>query len=530
MSHFCRILLILAIGAWITLFISAYAYAADKYCVDNIAFSTQMPQTTLKPSWQKEVFPRYFRQPKEGEYPVVYDVFNVEGEDGKLQGGGKALWFFNAENKINGPYIPEFRVSGDMLSNASGDIVFVGSKKAQDIEGYEKRIFHVPYGQEPQPISTSAQEQLKWPQKIFFSNVLKGFLVNSSDHTGYGLVKFRTSLLRDEKVIPLQDTALQMVQDMPQYGITAILGFRDLSFLDQDLNLTHVTKLNPGDDYGGWFGIDEMTEPDWLYVRGAQYDHMIHLSKEAGKWIADKKIRIWPPETGKKGWFERFLGYSMDMKGEQIKRDELTDIVKAGACRKFSKALGRMIFCDEMQELTPSGLSSIPKGSAPWEGYDGDINKLKVAVLRDQDGHLYAYDGTQIHRIKGQKVRRGLVVNIANGRAFYNSLDGSYELRGDTAENLEAIPLKHNLPENSNMFFLRPFSMPNNDIFLFHRNGIYSLDNDKLVEFWIPPDNRRIDVTGHTAPIWIQAPKAILFTTRINVTGKPEILRFSICP
>gem|GEM_PF-6148163 len=530
MSYFQRILPILSILACVAFFISQQAYAADKYCVKKIPFSKQIPKTTLKPASQKEILPRYSRQFKDGAYPIVFDSFNIEVEDGTIQGGGKAFWLFNEAKALNGPYIPDYRVSGDMLENAAGDIYFVGYKKSQELVGYEKRIFHMTRSKGPQPISLDAEEQLKWPQEIFYSALLDGFLVNSSDHTGYGVTKYRTSLLRDGKVIPLQETPVKLAQDLSKYGITALFGFGHMSVVDQDLNVTRVTNLNFGDDYGAVSGIHEMSDPGWLYVTGGQYDHILHMFQEDGRWVVDKKIRIWPPEVNEEGWFEKLLRYLMDMKGDQIKREGLTDIVTAGKCRIFSKALGRFILCEQMEEWRPDGFSRIPKGSSPWERYAGGIEKLKVGVLRDQEGHLYAYDGAKIHRMQGSTVRRGLIVNLANGRVFYNSLDGSYELQGDTAESLKVVPIEHDLPKNSDLMFLRPVAIPNGDLFFFTRKGIFLLKDKRLVAFWTPPEGAQLNITGAMTPIWVQSPEMVIFSTSIQVAGEKEILSFSACP
>jgi len=530
MPHFQRILPTLSVLACVVFFTAPQAYAADKYCVEQIPFSTQMPQTTLKPASQKEILPRYSRQFKDGAYPVVFDSFNIEAEDGTTQGGGKAFWLFNEDKALNGPYIPDYRVSGDMLANAAGDIYFIGQKKAQDMEGYEKRIFHMTGSKGPQPISPAAEEQLKWSQEIFYSALLDGFFVNSSDHAGYGVTKFRTSLLRDGKVIPLQDAPVKLAKDLPQYGIVALFGHDHMSIVDQDLNVTHVTKLNFGDDYGGVSDIHEMSDRGWFYVTGGQYDHFIHMAQEAGKWAVDKKIMIWPPEVNEEGWFEKLLRYLLDMKGDQIKRDGLTDIVTAGKCRIFSKALGRFILCDPMEEWRPDGFHRLPKGSSPWERYDGDIEKLKVAVLRDREGTLYAYDGTKIHRMEGAKVRRGLIISLDNGRVFYNSLDGNYEIQGNTVESLKVVPIEHDLPKSSDLMFLKPIAMPNGDLFFFTRKGIFLLKDNHLVEFWAPPEGARLNITGAMTPIWVQSPQMVIFSTSVEVAGRKEILSFSACP
>ena len=303
-----------------------------------------------------------------------------------------------------------------------------------------------------------------------------------------------------------------------------------MSVVDQDLNVNQVTKLNFGDDYGSVSDIHEMSDRGWFYVAGGQYDHFIHMVQKAGKWSVDKKIRIWPPEVNEEGWFEKRLRYLLDMKGDQIKRDGLTDIVTAGKCRIFSKALGRFILCDPMEEWRPDGFQHLPEGSGPWERYDGGIEKLKVAVLRDREGTLYAYDGTKIHRMEGAKVRRGLIASLDNGRVFYNSRDGNYEIQGNTVESLKVVPIEHDLPKNSDLMFLTPVAMAGGDIFFFTRKGIFLLKDNHLVAFWIPPEGAQLDITGAMTPLWVQSPEMVIFSTSVEVAGEKEILSFSACP
>jgi hypothetical protein len=57
------------------------------------------------------------------------------------------------------------------------------------------------------------------------------------------------------------------------------------------------------------------------------------------------------------GLLDTILRSLLGVNRNQMERDGLTEIIRTGTCRKFSKATGRMIFCDKMLELRNGKLS-----------------------------------------------------------------------------------------------------------------------------------------------------------------------------
>jgi hypothetical protein len=339
--------------------------------------------------------------------------------------------------------------------------------------------------------------------------MLNGFLVSSSVPREGNSSTSRSGLLRAGEVTPIGEGSINFAADLPRLGVAAILGSSQLSFVDGEGRTEEVSRLNSGDDYNGWEAFNETSDEGWLYADGAQYDHAVRVDRTAGTWQATSIVRI----SDEAGLLEAVMRMLIGMDRDQMERDRLTKIIRVGPCRKFSKAVGRMIFCDRMQELRAGELSSIGGGTIQLTHFLGDLGHLGLAIFRGADAHLYSYNGETLRLIPGETVDRGIVHDLpAVGRAFLSTRAALFEMRGD-AEALEVVKLE--IPEAGDFFFTPLQVLPGGSgTIAFTRQGIYRVDGTTLSPLWNSGKEGPIDTTGHTVPVDVKGWNGILFTTR----------------
>jgi len=169
------------------------------------------------------------------------------------------------------------------------------------------------------------------------------------------------------------DTHSEFTKPIPSLSVIAKLTFSELIFTHSDGRGYTVTHLNSGDDYNGWDGIYEL-ENNWLYIAGAQYNHVIHLSQNLeGEWKADQIIRI----NQSLGYAERILRWVIDMDQDQIKRGGLSSILYVDSYPRYSKALKKLFYPEEGVELKNGKMVSAGLGDSFT--YIDDIPRLKIA-------------------------------------------------------------------------------------------------------------------------------------------------------
>lgn len=307
-------------------------------------------------------------------------------------------------------------------------------------------------------------------------------------------------------------------KDLPSFSVSATLDRDQLSFVKQDGQSYPVTKLNSGDDYNGWDAIYEL-EDHWLYIAGAQYNHVLHFYlNPRQQWVVDQIIRTQQEE----GIVERLANFAFGWDTVQIRRDNLTSIKRISGNIVYSPALQRLFIPTTMQEF--KGGDFTPFGNVKAKTYVGDIPRLKIAFLKADDGQLYSYDGVQLKpvingRVKPFLLRRdvfeqGLLHDAPTlNRSFYAIRAGVYELvkKLDTYE-LKPIPLPADTGED--LFFTHFIPTPDGkDIAILTRGNIILLSSlEGIYPRSIP--NQQINITGSDElPALIPSLKGILFST-----------------
>ena len=306
-------------------------------------------------------------------------------------------------------------------------------------------------------------------------------------------------------------------QYLPTYAATAELGRSQLTFTDLNGKPYSVSRLNSGDDYNGWDAIYELKD-DWIYVVGAQYNHTIHLKRNAQQqWQADKIIRLKENES----IGERLAGFALGMDAEQIKRDNLTAIIRVDGHAVYSEALNKLFYPKSSTEFKNGKLVEFGGGVA--KTYVSDIQRLKTAFFKSDDGQLYSYNDEGFKPVANGKVEpffvgeerleAGLVHDIPEmNRSFYAIRSAIYELikKSDSYE-LRKITLPRNVGE---LLFTHFIPTPDNeDIAIFTRGDIFLLSSlEEIFPRSIP--NKQINTTGSDVlPALIPELQGILFST-----------------
>ena len=164
-----------------------------------------------------------------------------------------------------------------------------------------------------------------------------------------------------------------------------------------------MTSLNSGDDYNGWEALHETRDEGWLYIDGVEYDHAVRVER-AGVAGGRRAVRTRP--RIRNSWARRCGGH-WEWTQSQIERDGLTAILRVERCRRFSKAIKRLILCRSMKELRDGQFYPISAGSVTLTHYLGDADHLGLAIFRGPDAHLYSYDGEVLRLVAGETTDGG---------------------------------------------------------------------------------------------------------------------------
>jgi hypothetical protein len=487
----------------------------------------------------KEVFPDYVKRQPSAPYPLVHSLYPLAQRNGARE-NRTPVWSFGPDaRELVGPHDTGFILKtdprGGFAADDKGVLLMIGGRSSDSTgiaafgspQRWHTSLFTQGNGSAPQPLATSLQEALDYPRAVFWSRILDGFVISS--WRGGPVLESRTSVLRGGQVKPLmQEQGADLVEDLPRFGVAALLFSRTLAFVDREERVMEVTRLNSGDDYSGWEELYETRDDGWLYVRGVQYDHAVRVDKEDDQWRATSIVRVIEDD----GRFNGFMRAVLGMPNEQMRRDGLAKIFSAGTCRRFSTAVRRMIFCNAadgvMREMRAGDLVDIEGHGKRLTDFLGDADRLGVALFRDWTGRVHAYDGERLHAVAGATLgSRGLVHDLSRaGRTFVATFGGVFEVKGSATDKLEIVQL--DVPQSRDYFFTRFVEAGDGNVFAFLRDGIYLVGSGQLERRWAA--NEPIDITGHTIPTDVPGWGGTLFTTRAKIEGGPRFHLLSSCP
>jgi hypothetical protein len=485
-----------------------------------------------------DVLPDYVKRQPRARYPLVHDVYSAAQANGRRENRTPVWALGTSARGLVGPYETGFTLNtdprGGFAANDAGVLLMIGGRYSDtagiamvgSAQRWQSTLFTQVNGSPPQPLPVSLEDALADPRAVFWSRILDGFVISSQQ--GGPVVTLRTSVVRGDQVKPLREGRdAHLVEDLPGLGVAALLDASSLAFVDRDDRVTDVARLNSGDDYNGWDEIYETRDAGWLYVRGAQYDHAVHVDRAADRWRATRIVRVVEDD----GRFNGFMRTLLGMPGEQMRRDGLAGIGRAGTCRRFSAAVKRMIFCDAadgvMREMRAGDLVGIQGNGARLTDFLGDAERLGVALFRDWMGRVHAYDGERLHAVVGASVSsRGFVHDLKRaGRTFVATFGGIFEITGSAPDKLQIVPIK--APQSRDYFFARFVDAADGTAFALLREGVYRVGGEQLDPFWA---GEPIDTTGHTIPTEVPGWGGTLFTTRTRGEGAPSFHLLASCP
>jgi len=191
-----------------------------------------------------------------------------------------------------------------------------------------------------------------------------------------------TYLLKGDALaeMPGEDIRLSVVTDLPGLGVTALLGGRSLIIVTPQHEATKVTDLNHG-HFGNFNAIYETRDKGWLYVVGDHYDNAVHVEQADGRWRATAVVQI----VEDNGMWDRFIRWLLGINSDEMQRDKLTTILRAGDCRRYSTAARRMFQCGHSaltsnvtHELRAGEITPLPGGLTTFLG---DADSLGLALI-----------------------------------------------------------------------------------------------------------------------------------------------------
>jgi hypothetical protein len=289
----------------------------------------------------------------------------------------------------------------------TGRALIIGGRYATDGAGIisygsdgraaQTRLFEQRPNAAPRLLDDEIQRAVEWPRAVFWSDLLNGFLISSwtQPPSQIGVVKPRSTLLRADSISPIDERGIELAADLPSLVVVAVLDFNALRFIQPSGSAAWVAPLNSGDDVSGWEALYELREDGWLYVEGAEYDHALHVEKIEGKWQATSIVRIVGDGRSVSGALMWLFGGESDRR----KLWHLSRIIHTGPCRRYSRAIRQMIFCDEMYELQGGKLTPIGDGDIELTAFVGDDEQRGLALFRSADGSLLGYDGDTLRPI-----------------------------------------------------------------------------------------------------------------------------------
>jgi hypothetical protein len=530
MKTLIRYLLIL-----ITLGLDTGAANADgsSLCVRSIPIQTRKDGPakaagTIVSRPNQTIAPSAVDLPALGQFPLIYDAFTEQLSDGKLR-NRTFFWLFTPNGELLGPYDLDDRqirskVSvnsiGMSAADANGRILFLVGSYDETGSGplrYQP-IYHQDWGQRPLPFRPDLQETLGEPGAIFWSDLQHAFLVQSrGTDSGTGDVTFKTNVIKGQSVKVLAGYDLDFAADLPTLGVTALLGFSRLAFLDRTGVPTSLGAIKSGSEGDNWTGIYETRDPGWLYIDGDEYDHAVQVERTDSAWRMVSLIRL----VNDEGILDRYKDESrMEMEG-------LSDIVRTGPCRTFSTAIQRMISCSgPMRELRAGALVPIGSAKERLMRFVGDADSLGLALFQTSDGRLYGYDGEHLTLASGTLRDRALVQNLPSSRrTFLSTQDSLFELRRE-GEHLHLEQLS--VPSHQDLLFTRFFEISGHVMALL-REGVYAVDEHSLRAVWVPDAPEQIDTTGPLGPNYVPRLSGVLFSSTQPGSGVPQLRLLSNC-
>jgi hypothetical protein len=245
-------------------------------------------------------------------------------------------------------------------------------------------------------------------------------------------------------------------------------------------SVTELGKLNSGDHFSGWMAIHPLTE-GWLYVAGLQYGSAIRVQQREGRWMLTDNVRVREREADLLEWSVRaFLGRDDD----DIRRDRLTGIVAKGGYRFYSPALKAMLFLEDGEIFDRGRFRAIGRGPMRW--YSGDVTSTPVALLRDQKGKLFAYDGQTLAPVEGPNLQGGWINRpVQTTRTFLGSGQKVFEVRGELPEQLRLVELAPTDGRDIGWYYTVVPEGEEQPLFVGLR-AIYALEGDHLRPVWRP--------------------------------------------
>lgn len=494
---------------------------ANEYCIRDV----DVPYATKATLFGKDsnvifpddevIHPRSIKFFDGITFPFISEAISIPAKrEGYIKPIGLLLWGVNEiDREFIGPFPFKWNISrgSKAINKKENAVSFIGGRYTTDGSGthaygsdktWQTRIFTYDFKSPPKPLDTKLEQELQWPRSIFWSKVLDGYLISSVKEEEFASTVSRTYLLKNSKLQTLELRGASFVKDLPEINMVAVLDFSNLYILDGEGNIVTSHHINSGDDYNGWDDIFSLKD-NWLYIVGAQYDHVLQLElNNSDDWSIKTIYRIVEADGA-----NNFLMWILGFRGEQNKKWELTNTYSARKCRQYSPETKRMIFCGDNAVLEEGRMKTI-RGSVALDWYVGDVGNIGVSLFWGKNNKLYGFDGNQ-WSVVAENIGRGkLEKPDFSDRIFYTTQEGeSYELTVEKS-NISVVPINM---QNVDMFtgFL---SLPNTEkVFVFARNEITILDKGKA--YSLEKLTNTIHITGPMPPKYISFMKGILFST-----------------
>ena len=164
----------------------------------------------------------------------------------------RTFWHIDPAGDLVGPYDFDDRAvrakisdnyGGATAADPDGQILFlVGSHEGTGLQIYAQNP-----GQRPVPLEPGLQAKTGEPQAIFWSDLQQAFLIEGmSPGPRTGGVVFQASILKGSGVQVVDGYAMDLASDLPSLGVTAMLGFNTLTFLNRQGAATSLGRIKSG--------------------------------------------------------------------------------------------------------------------------------------------------------------------------------------------------------------------------------------------------------------------------------------------
>jgi hypothetical protein len=514
-----------ALAVFMCLAICCQSSYAAQYCVQNVSVSTGKPAEGLGIISRPDqlLSPRYQRTLPRARFPIIYDSYSSEAAGGGWKSNHTAFWHFLSDYTLSGPidngYTLMSTITGDrsIASDADGNIYWIGSGRAATATGNQSscgrpgyvdddRIFKLASGSSA---SDAGELFLCYgvPRGVFFGSLLNKVIMSFQDVDGNGVSqKQSTYALQDDRLQLLDEYDTQVLADIPSLNATALLGRTALRLVSPNGQSTLMTHLNSGDDYNGWDRLKDLGD-GWMCADGAQYSNAVHIKQVGEHTAVSEIIRIRPAG----GALESLARWAFDWDAVQIQRDKLSRIIDGLSCSDFEKNLN----------IEP------PLKDARDLGYSESIQTNVYRVGKQ----IYLHDRGNLIKAEGQVTGLSAILRDVPslGRLFITSNEAEYEIfRDANTFKVERI----NLPSHEMPLFTHFIASPvGSGLFAITSDAIYLYRDGAFILFWSPPENTKINITGHITPVQASGWNSILFSTSAlsNTSAPTSILRLSQC-